>query len=175
MASAGSGGPPGREEGVRLPRPRSLVRGPAWNYGSQPGSVCCMEILGSGEDSPFPARAESLGRARGAWRLQHSDQLTWVRELGLIRRQEWKWKGVRGRGGGHGPQCSLHRRSPSFPECGALSPTTDRSPTPLTRPASPLLLSLYPGPLNSGSAQSPSLTVRNQLLGIQSPLNLAQH
>lgn len=134
--------PPGGEEGVPLPGPGCLLRSPAWSPGSQPGSGCCLEVLGSGADSPFLAMAESPGRTRGAWRLQHSYRFTWAPEFGLIRLQVWKWKDIRWGGGA----VDIVSRAPSTVSllscmCGP-SLSADPSPAPLTSPPAPPLFSV---------------------------------
>lgn len=154
--------PPGGEEGVPLPGPGCLLRSPAWSPGSQPGSGCRLEVLGSGADSPFLEMAESSGRTRGAWRLQHSYRFTWAPEFGLIRLQDWKWKDIRweGGGGGHCLQGSLH----------CLSPLLHVWPLPKRRPE-PCTIDQPPHPSSQSLTPAPKLWIRpvSQPLCLKSP------
>ena len=161
MPTAGSGGPPGGEEGVPLPGPGCLLRSPAWSPGSQPGSGCCLEVLGSGADSPFLAMAESPGRTRGAWRLQHSYRFTWALELGLIRLQDWKCKDV-SRG------WTLSPGQPPL-SCGP-SLSADPSPAPLTTPPhTPLFSVSIPSPLTLDPPSLPASLSEITCLGSEVP------
>ena len=142
----------GLEEGSRSRGRAACCGALAWRPGSQPGPGCGLGALESRVNSPFLARAESPGRTRA--RLGDCCILT-----GLPGPAAWASPSSEGVGG----------RCLQGPSLSALSCTTG----PLLQPHSLdghrfSLLSLYPGPLNSGSVQSPDLRVPSRLLAPKS-------